>query len=126
MDENSWKKYEPFFKPVEFDSPDAPGSSYYMQESFMDKLLEARNQSVIPFIITSGYRTKAHNRKVGGVPNSSHLKGFACDIAFKSTQEAFHLMMVLCFADLTRIGLGKNFIHVDSDPDKKPHSFWIY
>ena len=32
------------------------------------------------FIITSGYRCSELNKRVGGVPNSDHTKGLACDI----------------------------------------------
>lgn len=34
-----------------------------------------------PVTITSGYRCEAHNRAVGGSPNSQHLLGKAADIA---------------------------------------------
>ena len=33
-----------------------------------------------PILIHSGYRTPAHNKAVGGVKNSFHLKGMAADI----------------------------------------------
>lgn len=33
-----------------------------------------------PIIINSGYRSKSHNRKVGGSKNSQHLLGKAADI----------------------------------------------
>lgn len=32
-----------------------------------------------PMTITSGYRSPAHNRKVGGAPQSFHLRGLAAD-----------------------------------------------
>jgi hypothetical protein len=34
-------------------------------------------------VITSGWRSVAHNRAVGGVPNSYHLHGAAIDVARK-------------------------------------------
>jgi hypothetical protein len=34
-------------------------------------------------VITSGWRSIAHNRAVGGVPNSYHLRGAAIDVARK-------------------------------------------
>ncbi len=34
-----------------------------------------------PVRITSGYRCAPHNRAVGGVPNSRHLRGRAADLA---------------------------------------------
>lgn len=37
-----------------------------------------------PIIINSGYRNKAVNLAVGGVNNSYHTKGLACDINTKS------------------------------------------
>jgi uncharacterized protein YcbK (DUF882 family) len=33
----------------------------------------------MPIYITSGYRTPEHNKKVGGVANSQHIYGEACD-----------------------------------------------
>jgi uncharacterized protein YcbK (DUF882 family) len=33
-----------------------------------------------PMQITSGYRTRSHNKAVGGAPNSLHLTGEAADI----------------------------------------------
>lgn len=33
-----------------------------------------------PITITSGYRTSAHNKAVGGAPQSLHLSGMAADI----------------------------------------------
>lgn len=36
-----------------------------------------------PMIITSGYRTRAYNRSVGGSKNSRHLTGDACDFVVR-------------------------------------------
>ena len=43
----------------------------------LDKM---RKIASTPFIITSGLRTVEENSRVGGVPNSAHLRGLACDL----------------------------------------------
>ena len=42
----------------------------------MDKI---QSEYGMPIYITSGYRTPEHNKKVGGVANSQHIYGEACD-----------------------------------------------
>lgn len=42
-------------------------------------LQSIRNDLGTPIVITSGYRDEEHNIRVGGVRNSQHLKGSACD-----------------------------------------------
>ena len=72
-----------YFKYEEFDSPDLPGSgSEFMCPDFLELLDFARGQSGIEFRISSGYRSREHNAKVGGKPESSHLVGKAADIVF--------------------------------------------
>jgi len=73
--------FKPYFTPSEFDSPDLPGSGIRMNAMFISMLNKARSIAGIPFYINSGYRTPAHNKKVGGVPGSAHTKGLAADIA---------------------------------------------
>lgn len=40
---------------------------------FLQALDELRHQAGLPFIITSGARTRKHNAEVGGKPNSYHI-----------------------------------------------------
>lgn len=121
----------------EFDSPDEPGlAARIMDESFLLKLDEARSYSSIPFRITSGLRTPAHNQKVGGVmpdpskgkKGSSHLYGYAADIAAPDSRSRFIIVNALLKAGFNRIGIsGKNgFIHVDNDPDKPGDVIFTY
>ena len=73
------------FDLYEFDSPDVQGSGQLMSEKLLKTLDEIREVYGKPIIINSGYRTEAHNAKVGGkmpdangIGGSSHLKGLAC------------------------------------------------
>jgi len=77
-------------------------------------------------IITSGYRCEEHNREVGGKGTSSHPKGLAADIKCDDLSYRFLLVEALLKAGFTRIGIGKDFIHVDLDTDKTQNLIWVY
>ena len=51
-----------------------------MHPIFMEKLNDLREECEFPFIVTSAYRCKEHNKDVGGHPKSAHMKGRAIDI----------------------------------------------
>jgi uncharacterized protein YcbK (DUF882 family) len=117
----------PYFKPKEFDSRDDPGSGEReMREDFIKRLTDARAIAGIPFVITSGFRTAAHNKKVGGVPNSAHRKGCAADIACNTDGARWIIVDALIRAGFNRIGIAKNFIHVDNDQGKNANRIWVY
>lgn len=114
-----------YFSLSEFDSPDLPNSGVNMDSDFLQMLDSARDISGIPFKITSGYRTEVHNAKVGGVANSSHLRGYAADIACGSGSDRWKIIDSLIKAGFNRIGVAKTFVHVDNDPDKSS-AIWTY
>jgi len=116
-----------YFTLEEFDSPDAPGSGKEkMSVEFLKKLDEARHIAGIPFKINSGYRTPEHNKKVGGVKDSSHVQGTAADISCVTSAERFIIITALIKAGFNRIGVGNTFIHVDNDFNKVPELIWTY
>ena len=113
-----------FFKSTEFDSPDVPGSGKNMQHSTLLMLCEARKIADVPFKINSGFRSKAHNKKVGGVSNSAHLKGYAIDIATPNGKHQEKIVRALRQAGFKRFGVYTNFVHADNDPNKKQFVAW--
>lgn len=116
-----------FFRYEEFDSPDLPNSGRAnMDADFLRMLDHARGIARVPFKITSGYRTEEHNEKVGGVKNSSHIKGKAVDIAVSSSRERWNILQALQSAGFNRFGLAKTFIHVDNDGEKSDNVIWTY
>tara|TARA_R100000231_G_scaffold139613_1_gene121634 strand:- start:1841 stop:2197 length:357 start_codon:yes stop_codon:yes gene_type:complete len=114
-----------YFSLSEFDCPSLPNSGKNMDINFINKLEQAREIAGIPFKITSGFRTAEHNEKVGGVKNSSHIKGVAADVAVGSGKERYIILNALIRAGFKRIGVAKTFIHCDTDADKN-NSVWVY
>ena len=122
-DEKEKMKY---FNYSEFDSPDVQGSGQMMDKRLLKKLDEIREIVGEPIIITSGFRTPAHNESVNGVESSSHLKGLAVDIAIRHSRMRFKLISTLFEVGINRIGIADNFIHIDIDPDKDENVIWTY
>lgn len=119
-----------YFDIQEFNDPTIPNSGINMDSTFLEMLNNARHTAGIPFKITSGYRSITHNKEVGGVQNSSHLCGKACDIAVGSGSERYIILNALIQAGFRRLGVAKTFIHADNDSIEqngtKPNSVWTY
>ena len=115
-----------WFDISEFDSPDLPGSGDMMEEEVLKRLDVSRDIYGSPMIISSGFRTVAHNKAVGGVKNSSHLLGWAVDIRCTNSHSRFLMVEALLDAGFNRIGIADSFIHVDCDPEKTPLLIWTY
>lgn len=97
-----------------------------MDLGFLAKLDEAREIADIPFKINSAFRTPEHNAKIGGKPNSSHLRGLAVDIRAADSRTRFIILNALIKVGFSRIGIAKTFIHVDLSEDKAQKVVWVY
>ena len=105
-----------------------------MDSSFMGKLISLREVYNKPIHLSSAYRSKEYNDKVGGVPNSPHTHGKAVDI-LASGQDAYKIMTVALQLGFTGIGVSqkgphdKRFIHIDtmenSSSSPRP-TIWSY
>lgn len=93
--------------------------------NLIDVLDEARDFARRPFVITSGYRCPIHNLAVGGSPTSSHLKGYAADIACTDTTDRYMIVKALIRARASRIEVASSWIHVDVDTSKKHPSLFL-
>ncbi|MDK9357637.1 D-Ala-D-Ala carboxypeptidase family metallohydrolase [Lelliottia sp. V106_10] len=67
-----------------------------------------------PVTINCGCRCSAHNKAVGGVPNSQHLQGIAADIVIAgSTPSAVYRWFDEHYPETLGLGSYKTFTHVD-------------
>lgn len=107
------------FAPAEFRCRCGCGAGMeQMNPIFLAMLEDARRIAGIPFVLTSACRCPEHNRAVGGVEDSAHVRGHAADIRCVSSHERFVMLSALLEAGFRRIELAPTWIHVDNDPDK--------
>jgi uncharacterized protein YcbK (DUF882 family) len=107
---NGQKLTKSFYR-VELASPD--DHSCNMRPEFMEALQALRDEFGKPMIITSGYRTRAHNTKIGGSPNSQHMLGAAADVAITSPYDRYEFIRLAIKHGFTGIGIAPTFIHLD-------------
>lgn len=84
-----------------------------MDKNLLLKLEQLRyNLGGKAIIINSGYRSPAHNKRVGGATNSQHLYGRAADIVVRGVSPS----RVYAEADKLFNGVGRynTFTHVDT------------
>ena len=120
-----------YFKSEEFDSPDVPESGKLMDFDFISDLDQCRHRAGIPFIITSGFRSKEHQAKLKaeGYPvseNSAHLIGKAADIRCRNSSERYLIVGAAVSVGFTRIGISDFFVHLDNAEEKGGPFIWLY
>ena len=119
------KQLAPGFRVREFRCRD--GSDTIMIDQTLAVLLQAiREHFNKPITITSGYRTAAHNKSVGGAKSSQHLLGKAADIQVADTTvEAVAAYAESLMPDWggvgrypVKAGRAKGWVHVDTRAKK--------
>ena len=98
-----------------------------VHEAALDGLEEMRRRLDKPIIITSAYRSKSHNRKVGGARRSQHLKGMAFDISMQN-QNPFMFEAIARACGFTGFGFypKKNFMHIDMGRAREWGKRWTH
>ena len=78
------------FEPEEFRCPCGKCTGYpdRMKQVELEHIQTIRDHYGKPMIITSGLRCKYENSRVGGVPNSAHLTGYAVDFYMQGVTDS--------------------------------------
>jgi hypothetical protein len=110
----------------EFSSPDDATSGLLMNLEFVRLLDKGRAATGFPWHINSGYRTSAHNLKVGGKAPSEHLSGNGVDVAVGNGAERMAIVKWALTAGIKRIGIAKGFVHLGMSFDLPQDVIWVY
>ena len=94
-------------------------------------IVRALEQEFGNVVVTSGYRSPKYNKEVGGVSNSAHTKGTACDFQIPNVH-VYKIASWLLYniRKYNWVGMGVNiytqFIHIDFKPRKSTPAIWQY
>lgn len=122
---NGNKRLSEHFKVREFACRDG-SDPVFVDTELVDVLEKIRTHFGKPLVITSAYRTAAHNKVVGGAAYSQHLYGKAADIRVTGIS----VEQVAAYAETLLNGRGgigiyppglgraNGWVHVDVRPNK--------
>lgn len=118
--EKTWK----YFKLTE--KTGSMGTVADLKPELVDMLDELRDKCGFPFVINSGFRSVTHNTRVGGSPNSAHLRGLAADIRILDSKSRMKFVKEALNLGFVRVGIGNGYCHVDIDESQTPDVMWTY
>lgn len=109
----------PHFKPEELAS--RSDGELLVDEDALDKLETLRGFLGAPIILTSAYRSPAHNKKIGGAKNSYHMKGRAFDVDMANHDPVSFVLKALTAGFRGTIRYPRSarpFIHIDTREER--------
>lgn len=85
-----------------------------------------REAAGIPLVINCAYRSPEWDRSKGRSGNSAHCRGMAIDIRCTTSSNRMKIIAAAVEVGVKRIGIGKNFIHLDTDDSLAQNVIWHY
>lgn len=115
-----------YFKEAEFKRCTPSCSLQNMDQAFMQTLDALRAQAGIPLVLNCAYRSRAWDLSKGRNGNSAHTRGKAADIRCNASDTRMKIVKAALALGIKRIGIGKNFVHVDTDTSLPQNVIWHY
>lgn len=79
-----------------------------------------------PLVLSSAYRTSYHDRSRGRSGKGPHTIGCAFDLVCTSDALRYKIVSAAIACGFHRIGIGKNFVHVDDSNVHPAPRIWTY
>lgn len=115
-----------YFKEAEFKKCVPSCSLQDMNQRFMTTLDGVRALAGIPLKLSCAYRSVAWDKAKGRSGNSAHCRGMAADIVCNSNSTRSKIITAALRLGINRIGIGKNFVHLDTDTSLPQNVIWHY
>ena len=97
-----------------------------MDGGFLALLDSIREAAGIPLVLNCAYRSAAWEKSHGRTGNSAHTRGKAVDIRCTTSTNRLKIVKAAILCGIKRIGIGKNFVHLDNDASLSQNVMWHY
>lgn len=87
-----------------------------INEDTFNRLQMFREKIGVPFTPNSVYRSKEYNKKVGGEPNSYHMKSMAIDVPITDRMPRALIHKIAKECGFKGFGDYNTFVHIDTGP----------
>lgn len=114
-----------YFSESEFKACVPTCSKTDMHPETLCKLNNARHIAGIPFVLTSAYRSSAHDKLRGRSGTGAHTLGRAVDIRCNTSENRAKVLLALIEAGFERIGIYPTFIHADDSITHPTPRIWL-
>lgn len=115
-----------YFSESEFNKCIPSCSIADMDGTFLAILDKVREKANIPLVLNCAYRSREWDLAKGRTGNSAHCSGKAVDILCTTSANRLKIVNAALECGITRIGIGKNFIHIDADKSLPQNVMWHY
>ncbi len=115
-----------YFSEAEFERCTPPCSLQDMSQEAMDTFDKVRQNVGTPLSISCAYRTEAWDRAKGRSGNSAHTQRCAIDVRCTDSGLRHKIVQAAIKAGITRIGIAKTFVHIDTSKLNTPRVIWLY
>lgn len=115
-----------YFKASEFKACTPSCSIDQMDPDFLALMDRIRESAGIPLVLNSAYRSKDYELKHGRSGSSAHTRGLAVDVRCNTSANRFKIVRAAIGWGVRRIGIGRNFVHIDNDATLPQGVIWDY
>jgi uncharacterized protein YcbK (DUF882 family) len=110
------------FRLEEFDCSETGENQ--MDEGFLKRLDNLRDECGFAFIVDSGFRSIKHSKEIVKEKGGTHTQGIAADIRVNGGAQRYMLVEMAIDHGFSGIGVAKTFVHLDLRPDNEV--MWVY
>ena len=115
-----------YFKEAEFTRLTPPCSLKDMDQTTMNMADAMREICGFPLIVTCAYRSPEWDLAKKRSGSGPHTHRTALDFRCTDSAKRFAIVAAAIQVGFRRIGIGKNYIHVDNDTTKPQGLMWHY